>query len=80
LGLSFSGVARSRRHAVAANLAFRFKMAMFALGLINAAAFRRRFRGRLATDGPLPGAAAFAPLSMASWISVLLAGRVIAYV
>jgi hypothetical protein len=65
---------------VVVNTAFRFKMAMFALGLINIAAFRWRFGGRLAADAPLDGAYGFAAISLASWLSVLLAGRFIAYV
>jgi hypothetical protein len=65
---------------VVVNTAFQFKMAMFALGLINVAAFRWRFGGRLAADVPLDGAFGFAALSLVSWLSVLLAGRFIAYV
>jgi hypothetical protein len=62
------------------NAAFRFKMAMFAIGLINIAAFRWRFGGRLAADAPLDGSAGFAAVSLVSWLTVLLAGRFIAYV
>jgi len=65
---------------VAVNPAFRFKMAMFTLGLLNVAAFRWRFKGRLAAEAPLDGAAWFAALSLTSWLCVLLAGRFIAYV
>jgi hypothetical protein len=65
---------------VVVNAAFRFKMAMFALGLVNIAAFRWRFGGRLAADAPLDGAFGFAALSLVSWLCVLLAGRFIAYV
>lgn len=65
---------------VAVNPVFQFKMAMLTLGLINVAAFRWRFRSRLAADVPLNGAAWFAALSLASWLLVLLAGRFIAYV
>jgi len=64
---------------VAVNPAFQFKMGMFALGLLNIAAFRWRFGGRLQADTPLDGAAGFAALSLASWLLVLLAGRFIAY-
>jgi hypothetical protein len=65
---------------VVVNTAFKFKMAMFAVGLINVAAFRWRFGRNLATDAPLDGAFGFAALSLASWLSVLLAGRFIAYI
>jgi hypothetical protein len=65
---------------VVVNPAFQFKMAMFALGLINVFAFRWRFRSGFAADAPLDGAAWFAALSLASWLLVLLAGRFIAYV
>ncbi|HMA72459.1 MAG TPA: hypothetical protein VKP67_13370 [Xanthobacteraceae bacterium] len=64
---------------VGVNPAFQFKMGMFALGLINVAAFRWRFGSRLRAETPLDGAAVFAAVSLASWLSVLLAGRFIAY-
>jgi hypothetical protein len=64
---------------VVVNSAFQFKMAMFALGLINVAAFRWHFGGKLRAEAPLDGAAGFAALSLASWLLVLLAGRFIAY-
>ena len=64
---------------VVVNPAFQFKMGMLALGLINIAAFRWRFAGRLQAEAPLDGAAGFAALSLASWLLVLLAGRFIAY-
>jgi hypothetical protein len=64
---------------VVVNPAFQFKMAMFALGLINIAVFRWRFGGGLRADIPLEGATWFAALSLASWLLVLLAGRFIAY-
>src|SRR5215467_13729155 len=64
---------------VVANPAFQFKMAMFALGLVNIAAFRWRSGGRLRAETPLDGATWFAALSLASWLLVLLAGRFIAY-
>ena len=64
---------------VVRNPAFQFKMAMFALGLINVAVFRWRFGGGLRADIPLEGATWFAALSLASWLLVLLAGRFIAY-
>jgi hypothetical protein len=64
---------------VVVNPAFQFKMAMFALGLVNVAAFRWRFGARLATETPLDWATGFAALSLASWLMVLLAGRFIAY-
>jgi hypothetical protein len=64
---------------VVVNPAFQFKMAMFALGLINVAAFRWRFGGGLKAEAPLDGAAWLAAVSLASWLLVLLAGRFIAY-
>jgi hypothetical protein len=64
---------------VVVNPAFQFKMAMFALGLINVAFFRWRFGGGLKAELPLEGATGFAALSLASWLLALLAGRFIAY-
>jgi hypothetical protein len=64
---------------VVVNPVFQFKMAMFALGLINVAAFRWRFGGGLKAEIPLDGATWPAALSLTSWLLVLLAGRFIAY-
>ena len=64
---------------VVVNPVFQFKMAMFALSLINVAVFRRRFGGGLKAEIPLEGATWPAALSLASWLLVLLAGRFIAY-
>jgi hypothetical protein len=64
---------------VVVNPAFQFKMAMFALGLVNVVVFRWRFGGRLKTEAPLDGATGLAAVSLASWVLVLLAGRFIAY-
>jgi hypothetical protein len=64
---------------VVVNPAFQFKMAMFALGLLNVAVFRWRFGSRLKADTPLDGARGLAAVSLASWLLVLLAGRFIAY-
>ena len=64
---------------VVVNPAFQFKMAMFALGLVNVAVFRWRFGGGLRADAPLDGAGGLAAVSLASWVLVLLAGRFIAY-
>jgi hypothetical protein len=64
---------------VVVNPVFQFKMAMFALGLINVAVFRWRFGGGLKAEIPLAGARWPAALSLASWLLVLLAGRFIAY-
>jgi hypothetical protein len=64
---------------VVVNPAFQFKMAMFALGLINVAVFRWRFGGAFKAEGPLDGGAWSAAVSLASWLLVLLAGRFIAY-
>jgi hypothetical protein len=65
---------------VVVNPVFQFKMAMFALGLVNVAIFRWRFGGGLKAEIPLEGATWPAALSLASWLLVLLAGRFIAYV
>jgi hypothetical protein len=62
---------------VVVNPAFQFKMAMFAVGLVNIAVFRRRF-GRRGT-GAGADAVPLAAISLASWVLVLLAGRFIAY-
>jgi len=64
---------------VVVNPVFQFKMAMFALGLINVAVFRWRFGGGLKAEIPPGGATWPAALSLASWLLVLLAGRFIAY-
>jgi hypothetical protein len=64
---------------VVVNPAFQFKMAMFALGLINIAVFRWRFGGGLKANAPLDGARGLAAVSLVSWLLVLLAGRFIAY-
>jgi hypothetical protein len=64
---------------VVVNPVFQFKMGMFALGLVNVAVFRWRFGGKLRAETPLDGTAAFAAVSLASWLLVLLAGRFIAY-
>jgi hypothetical protein len=66
--------------AVARNGAFQFKMAMFVLGLVNVAAFYWRFGGALKADAPLERGVAFAAVSLASWVLVLLAGRATAYI
>src|SRR5262249_34786223 len=76
---SGTGLLAAAAMPVVVNPAFQFKMAMFALGLINVAAFRWRFRPSLAAETPLDGATGFAALSLASWLLVLLAGRFIAY-
>ena len=55
-------------------------MAMFALGLVNVAAFYWRFGGALRADAPLERGAGFAAVSLASWTLVLLAGRATAYI
>jgi hypothetical protein len=65
---------------VVVNPVFQFKMAMFAVGLINVAVFRWRFGGGLKAQIALEGATWLAALSLASWLLVLLAGRFIAYV
>jgi hypothetical protein len=65
---------------VMGNAAFQFKMAMFALGLVNVAAFYWRYGGALKADAPLDRGTGFAAVSLASWVLVLLAGRATAYI
>jgi hypothetical protein len=65
---------------VVGNAAFQFKMAMFALGLINVVAFYWRYGGALKADAPLDRGVGFAAVSLASWVLVLLAGRATAYI
>ena len=65
--------------AVVRNPAFQFKMAMFALGLVNVAVFYWRYGGTLKADAPLDRGG-FAAVSLASWVLVLLAGRATAYI
>jgi hypothetical protein len=65
---------------VMGNAAFQFKMAMFALGLVNVAAFYWRYGGALKADAPLDRGVGFAAVSLASWVLVLLAGRATAYI
>jgi hypothetical protein len=55
-------------------------MAMFALGLINVAAFYWRYGRALKADAPLDRGVGFAVVSLASWVLVLLAGRATAYI
>ena len=64
---------------VVVNPAFQFKMAMFALGLVNVAVFYWRYGGKLEADTPLDRGG-FAAVSLASWVLVLLAGRATAYI
>jgi hypothetical protein len=66
--------------AVARTGAFQFKMAMFALGLVNVAVFYWRYGGALKAGAPLDRGAGFAAVSLASWVLVLLAGRATAYI
>src|SRR5437016_8739209 len=61
------------------NPGFQFKMAMLIFALANVAVFHWRFGRALKTGAALDGAQAFAAVSLASWILVLLAGRSIAY-
>jgi hypothetical protein len=61
------------------NPAFYAKMAFIAVGLVNVAAFHARF-GSAMRDGDLPPSARlYGAVSLAAWIIVLLAGRMIAY-
>jgi hypothetical protein len=65
--------------ALGVNPAFYVKMAFLALGLVNVALFHARF-GATLKAGWLPREARlYAGVSLAAWIVVLLAGRMIAY-
>ena len=65
---------------VSQNAAFRFKMLMLLVGLINVAIFHARFGRHLKADTPTDAARPLALISLTAWILVLLAGRAIAYV
>ena len=65
---------------VSQNAAFRFKMLMLLVGLINVAVFHARFSRHLKADTPIDAARPLALISLTAWILVLLAGRAIAYV
>jgi hypothetical protein len=79
-----SGVAMfaSDANALAANPAMRIKLALLALALANAVAFRIAWTRRLSGfDRGLPGAArAQLLLSVALWLAIPVLGRWIAYV
>lgn len=62
------------------NAAFRFKILMLVLGLINVAIFHWRFGHLLRKDATSDSARPLAAISLGSWVLVLLAGRAIAYV
>jgi hypothetical protein len=68
----------------AANPALQIKMALLALAGVNAAVFETRLRASVAAwdrDAPAPRAARIsAGLSLTLWISILIAGRMIAYI
>jgi hypothetical protein len=65
--------------ALGVNPAFFVKMAFLALGVLNVAYVHARFGGALRA-GRLPGAARIpAAISLVAWLTVLLAGRMIAY-
>ena len=65
--------------AVVRNPAFLFKMAMLVVGLLNAALFHWQF-GRAGKAGVVyPASRVLAAVSLVSWVLVLLAGRLIAY-
>ncbi|KAB0264814.1 hypothetical protein [Microvirga brassicacearum] len=61
------------------NGAFRFKMLMLLLGLINVVVFHWRFGHFLQKEATPDMARPFAAISLGSWVLVLLAGRAIAY-
>jgi hypothetical protein len=68
---------------LSANPAFRTKMALVPLALVNGLAFERRWLRPLRDDprATLPAAAKIAAAaSLALWIAVLVCGRLIAYV
>jgi hypothetical protein len=58
---------------------FRWKMALLALALVNAAAFRARFGDFADGHEPPAAARAMAGLSLALWVAVAVLGRLIAY-
>ena len=67
--------------ALAGNSAFRIKLLLVALGLVNALAFRLVWRSRLAgwdAETPALGRAQ-AALSVAIWLAAVASGRLIAY-
>ena len=65
--------------ALGQNPAFYAKLAFIAVGLLNVALFHARF-GRAMRAGPVStGARALALVSLAAWVSALVAGRMIAY-
>lgn len=65
--------------ALGVNPAFYIKLAFMAVGLANVVLFHLRFHSNLRA-GALPAEArAYSLISLASWIVVLLAGRMIAY-
>lgn len=67
--------------ALAGSGTFRWKLALIALALANALAFRRVWRHRLATwdDAPPFAGRAMALASIALWLAVAWSGRMIAY-
>jgi hypothetical protein len=65
--------------ALSRNPAFLLKMAVLVLGLANIAFFHWRFGHALRQEKPLGGVRLLAALSLGSWVTVLLAGRAIAY-
>jgi hypothetical protein len=65
--------------AVMRNPAFQFKMAMFALGLVNVAVSTGAMAA-CSADTPLDRGVGFAAVSLAAWVLVLLAGRATAYI
>lgn len=66
---------------LSANPAFRWKLLMIAAALINAALFRARWSGSIADWDRAPPVAGRlqAALSLALWLGVAAAGRLIAY-
>lgn len=65
--------------ALGTNPAFYVKLAFIALGLANVAIFHARFGSALRGNVLPPEARLYALISLLSWIIVLLAGRMIAY-
>jgi hypothetical protein len=65
--------------ALSRNPAFLLKMGVLVLGLANIAFFHWRFGLALRQEKPLEGARPLAAVSLGSWVTVLLAGRAIAY-
>lgn len=75
LALSGAVMFAADAKALAGSATFRWKLALIAVALLNALAFRRLWRG----GPPTPGLKALAAGSVAAWLTVAGLGRWIAY-